>query len=161
VLTDVQAIERLARVCDAAEEPAISNEELAEILDDNLVARLHVTETAYVVGDRVFPATPNGRQYVCVEPGTSGATAPTWPKASQSVTGRQVPDGTDLIWEDDGPAHSDLWDMGAAKKEALNRKAELCAKLVNRSDKDTRTDWSRMAEAYRAQAANYDSEFLP
>jgi len=54
--------------------------------------------TAYGVGARVGPTTPNGRCYICTTAGTShAATEPTWP----TTTGDTVTDGT-VVWTDNG-----------------------------------------------------------
>ena len=45
--------------------------------------------TAYLVGDRLIPATPNGCQYQATVAGTSGGSEPTWP----SVVGQTVVSG--------------------------------------------------------------------
>jgi|GEM_PF-5741339 len=58
----------------------------------------HATETAYSVGDNVFPATPNEHWYQVESGGggTSGASPPTWPTNGGTVT-----DGT-VTWRDMG-----------------------------------------------------------
>lgn len=54
--------------------------------------------TAYTVGYRVIPATPNGYAYDCTTAGTSHATnEPTWP----TVVGKTVTDGT-VVWTCEG-----------------------------------------------------------
>lgn len=50
--------------------------------------------TAYVVGDLVEPATPNGYFYLCTVAGTSGGSIPTWPTGTNST----VTDGT-VTWQ--------------------------------------------------------------
>jgi hypothetical protein len=54
--------------------------------------------TAYAVGDHVAPAVPNGRYYVSVKAGTSGATSPPFPAADRET----VQDGT-VVWRNAGP----------------------------------------------------------
>jgi hypothetical protein len=54
-----------------------------------------VRNTAYAVGDRVTPASPNGFAYECTTAGTSHATTePTWPL----IVGKTVTDGT-VVWK--------------------------------------------------------------
>jgi hypothetical protein len=60
--------------------------------DGNLPAA-HATTTAYILADRVIPATHNGFIYVCSTAGTSGGSAPTWP----TIAGKTVTDGT-AVW---------------------------------------------------------------
>ena len=52
-----------------------------------------VTETAYILGDRVSPTTPNGYWYECTTAGTTAVGQPTWPTA----VGDTVADGT-VTW---------------------------------------------------------------
>jgi hypothetical protein len=52
---------------------------------------------AYVLGDVVIPATPNGSLYMCVAAGTSSGAAPTFP----TVVGETVTDGT-VVWANMG-----------------------------------------------------------
>jgi len=53
--------------------------------------------TAYLVGDQIQPATPNGYSYTCTQQGVSGSTAPTFPLGLNST----VQDGT-VIWQNSG-----------------------------------------------------------
>ena len=57
--------------------------------------------TAYSVGDKVQPTTPNGRRYICVTAGTSDASEPTFPTAA---IGDQVVDGT-CVWRYESAKH--------------------------------------------------------
>lgn len=49
--------------------------------------------TAYSLGDRIVPATPNGLYYKCTTAGTSGGSIPTYP----TTVGDTVTDGT-AVW---------------------------------------------------------------
>lgn len=56
----------------------------------------HATSTAYSVGDKVFPATPNAHWYEATVAGTSATSAPIWPTDGSTVT-----DGG-VTWQDMG-----------------------------------------------------------
>ena len=56
----------------------------------------HATSTSYSLGDKVFPAAPNGHWYQATAGGTSDAAAPVWPTDGGTVT-----DGT-VTWQDMG-----------------------------------------------------------
>lgn len=57
--------------------------------------------TAYSIGDKVQPTSPNGRRYVCVTAGTSDTTEPVFPTTS---VGEQVIDGT-CVWRYESAKH--------------------------------------------------------
>jgi hypothetical protein len=57
--------------------------------------------TAYSVGDRIQPTTPNGRRYRCTTAGTSDVSEPTFPTVG---IGSSVVDGT-CVWEYESAKH--------------------------------------------------------
>lgn len=107
----------------AAADPALDAPDIEACLDKARVAGVWEASTAYSYGDKVVPASPKGRYYRCVTPGTSGATEPTFPAYDYG----QVTDG-DCVWEEAG-AFSSLYDLRRACYEAWNMKA---AKAVNK-----------------------------
>jgi len=60
-------------------------------------ATARANTTAYLVGDVVRPATPNGHLYRCIIAGTSGGSPPTFP----TVSGNTVADGS-VTWAEIG-----------------------------------------------------------
>ena len=60
-------------------------------------ATARADSTAYVVGNIVRPATPNGHLYMCIVAGTSGGTPPTF----STVTWEDTADGT-VTWHEIG-----------------------------------------------------------
>jgi hypothetical protein len=52
---------------------------------------------AYVQGDYIVPSSSNGHYYKCLQPGTSGASQPTFPTTTQA----SVTDGS-IIWKESG-----------------------------------------------------------
>lgn len=83
------------------------------------------TSTAYSIGDRVVPTTPNDHVYEVTTAGTSGATEPTWPTDGSSVV-----DGT-ITWLDSG---TQVQTIGAETGES-------------RSDFDDIDDYNGLSEA--------------
>ncbi len=154
-LTDpAVALDRLRRVCDSESDPAVTDTELEDILDQCRVATVRTASTSYAVGDRVLLSPSNGRMYKALEAGSSASSAPTF-------TGRtQIRDGS-VLWEDDGPAHPDLWDMGTAKRMALLAKAQACGKEFDAKEQGVDQKFSQMHAHYQRLAANYDAEFCP
>lgn len=152
-LTDkAKAVARLQRICDGETFPTIANAEIEDILDECEIAAVRQSETPYNVGDSIVTNPNNGRMYSAIEAGTTAATAPTF-------TGyKQKRDGT-VLWQDDGPAHLDLWDMGAARRKVLLLKATRCARLVDAKEGGVDQKWSQMHSHYAQQAAMHDSEF--
>jgi len=53
--------------------------------------KLFVASKAYVLGDRIHPATPNGYAYECTSAGTSDSAAPTdWPTTGTMTSGTAI-----------------------------------------------------------------------
>ena len=153
-LTDkAKAVARLQRICDGGEFPTIANTEIEDILDECEVATIRQSDVSYAVGSRIVTNPNNGRMYRAIEAGTTAATAPI-------LTGYgQKRDGT-VLWQDDGLAHTDLWDMGSARRMVLLLKATRCAKLIDAKEGGVDQKWSQLHAQYSSQAANYDSEFV-
>lgn len=152
-LTDkAKAVARLQRICDGGEFPTITDAEIEDILDECEVATIRQPSTVYTVGARIVSDPGNGRVYRAIEAGTTATTAP-------AFTGyNQQRDGT-VLWQDDGPSHVDLWDMGIARRMVLLLKAGRCARLVDAKEGGVDQKWSQMHSHYAHQAAMYDSEF--
>lgn len=78
------------RTLEATSNPGVDDIELTPT--DNL--ENWAATTAYALGDRVQPVTPNGFVYECTTAGTSGGSEPTWPT---TPIGDTVNDGT-CVW---------------------------------------------------------------
>lgn len=156
MLTEAKARAKLFRMVAADQDPCLDADEVDEILDAAATATEWVTGTAYAVGDRVIPTTGNGRVYVCREAGTSDSTEPDWGTRASGYLGRRFTDGDDLVWEDAGPAPTELWDLRAAAHEGWTRKAAKAASRFDVSPGDGTsfkrsqvvTHCERMAERY-------------
>lgn len=162
VLTKIDVQERIISACDANDSPEVTQEERDRILADHLNYATHAVSTAYVFGDRVVPAATslNGRVYRCLVGGTSSSSAPTWPTIYGISPGETITDGTALVWQDDGPADPQAWDVEGAIKAALLLKAEKCDKFVDMSDADAKITLSQKAKSYRDAAARHESMWV-
>jgi hypothetical protein len=154
MMTQAQAITRLKLrgVLDAY--PAIAPDTAADILEATVRAAVHAVSTAYDFGDKVIPATANGRVYQCIEGGTTGATAPTWPKNSAARIGQAFDDGT-ATWKDIGPAHAERYDLNAASRECWLKRAQELAIKTDVSTDGTSIKRSQLYEQAIAQAKRY------
>jgi hypothetical protein len=85
------------------------------------------TATSYAAGDIIQPSTPNGHVYICIQPGISGGSQPTFPTA----TGARVTDNN-VIWQENG-SNATVAPRGAA--HAINHAGSLW--LWNTSPSDT------------------------
>ena len=153
-MTLAEAITRLARVVAASEEPVIEPAELQAILEETAFAETRANSTAYSVGDKVVPATRNGRIYECYVAGTSGSSAPDWPDTGG--IGDRVSDGTTLVWVDIGNAHDYLYDLNAAAKECWIRRAARVSSAVTVSDGGASVDTGSLQAHCLRMAAKYD-----
>lgn len=106
-MTQAEAVQYIRDRVNVAEYPVLTDIDMVTIVSNRLRYSTWAASTAYAYGARVVPVAPNGRMYRCVRPGTSGATAPSWPEWPTSHMGYTLADGAgNLQWEDDGPAAS-------------------------------------------------------
>lgn len=132
-MTRSEAIDYVYQRVPVADYPALTPELVRSLVDAGTRCTAHSTETAYSFGDRVVPAAPNGREYRCVVPGTSGATVPTWPSYTYARNGQLITDGT-VTWRDEGPAYPTRFDMGQILREVWLAKAAVAAADVDVTD---------------------------
>lgn len=85
----------------------------------------HAVSTAYVLGDLVVPATPDGFYYVATTAGTSDGTAPTFP----GVEGETVTDGT-VVWTCAGKIGTDTLAGGGVNVEICDTSEDTVARVV-------------------------------
>lgn len=157
MLTLDQARQRLRYKAAADSDPPLSDQELDDILAETARYGVWAPETTYAVGDRVIPATPNGRVLVCAVAGTSGAAAPTW--YSSRFYG-QLADGDELRWSDGGPAYPERYDLTAAAHEAWTRKAGKAAEMIATSDQGKSLQLQQMYDHCRTMAASFRPVFV-
>jgi hypothetical protein len=156
--TRAEAITEVGARAHADRYPTLDSDALGRIVDQCLRASTHALDTAYAVGDVVIPASPNGRRYRCAVAGTSDdTTAPVWPvEQGYQFLGFRIADGTTLTWEDDGPAHKEVYDLNRGTHLAWLEKAGFAASDVAVSDGDQKLSLEQvhkhclsMAERYR------------
>lgn len=147
---------RLSGVLSA--EPAIPQDVYLNILEETARAATHATATAYGFGTKVFASVHNGRLYRCITPGTSGATAPTWPTFQAARPGQQITDGT-VVWQDAGPVSGERYDLNAAKRECWLWRAGQLAEKFDVSDPDANLKRSQQYEHAVAQARRYGPRY--
>lgn len=102
------------------------NQELDQIIVNSARASLWAANHAYAYGDVILPNARNGHRFLCVRPGTSGTTEPTWPTG----TGATQSEGTgvnSLLWQEAGPDFKSIYDLRRAKYEALDLKVQRAA----------------------------------
>jgi len=108
-LTRLQAIKELSDLCQATLFPELETNQLARLIDQHVRFNTWTANYAYKVGDIVVPTTPNGRMYLCIIAGTSGAIEPSFPQIGFAV-GQAIADGPipqnsfGLNWQDAGKA---------------------------------------------------------
>lgn len=123
----VIAMEFLRQAVEPDVEPALLDETLSAILDQNQVAKFWASATLFLYGDVVMPSTKNGHRYICAKAGASGAMEPAWPTAQ----GARVSDGA-AIWMEDGPQSENAYHVGWAIH---------CAWVAKAAKAQSCTDW--------------------
>lgn len=126
-MTRAQALAELRNRCAADTDPALSNADLSALLDGAGLAVAWAAETDYAVGARVVTTGRNGRLYRCIQSGESDTTEPDWGPDPDTFRGQLVLEGTGVMWQDEGPAPPDLWDLDAAAAAGWRWKAARCS----------------------------------
>jgi hypothetical protein len=158
-LTRASAIARVSMYCDAQSYPQLSTTDIGQVLDDTVrFGGVWTASTAYSVGDRIVPVTPNGRVYECRTAGTSGTTEPGWPRYGSYIYW-WTEDGTSdprLRWIDMGPANIEQYDVRSATQRCWLIKASRVAGEIDAKDgtsdvklSQLRDHCVKMAERYR------------
>jgi len=138
--TDVDALVVLARR---------SDDVFRWITDDTEWA----ATTAYVLNDRRAPKTRNGHIYLVTTAGTSGASEPAWPTATNGV----VVDGT-VHWTEAGGSWAPTYDLNAAAAEGWRWKAAKVAGSFDFSTDQQDFSRSQMVEMCLAMADRYQKK---
>ena len=124
-MTEAEAIAYVTRNAQTEAFPAIASETVEEIVNRHKRAEVWQAETAYSIGDRIQPTSPNGHFYECIQAGTSGEEEPTWTTRQGSCL---FETNSELKWEEiatdfDG----NLYNTRAAIHECWVLKASMAA----------------------------------
>ena len=123
-MTEQEAIAYVTKKAQTAEFPVVPEDDVLDIVKMNMRAQVWQPNTAYKIGDKVQPTSPNGHFYKCVQSGTSDVNEPLWNVRENS----QTYDGDILVWKEfatdfDG----NLYDLRTAIHELWLYKAGLAA----------------------------------
>lgn len=149
-LSEDEAFVRLARMVAMDEEPVLSDQDLLRLLDKHQRGSTWAAATAYAFGERVIPATRNGRRYVCAIAGVSAATEPDWPVTDWA----RVEDGT-VTWEEEGLDWTDGYDLEGAAHDAWLEKAAIAASAHAFSDGQQRFERQQLIQHCERMAGRY------
>lgn len=146
-MNSTEARARLVSLADTSTDPALSSDELDDLVADasrfdaagnsplNVAAAdAWVASTTYAYGDVVTADPAAGRWWRCVTPGTSATTQPDWPDVEGIKPGITTVTDDDIVWEDAGTEWAGVYDLNAAAAEAWRLKA---AKVAGRYDFQT------------------------
>lgn len=137
-LTRAEAIARVSLWCDATAYPEVSTTDIGTVVDQFSRFSTWTASTAYAVGDRIVPTTPNGRVYEARRAGTSDTTEPDWPTAPWSqYQGWVYSEGTsdpELMWVDAGPANVERYDVRSAARQVWLIKASRVVGEIDSKD---------------------------
>mgnify|MGYP002142882647 FL=1 len=137
-LTRAEAIARVSLWCDATAYPEVSTTDIGTVVDQFSRFSSWTASTAYAVGDRIVPTTPNGRVYEARRAGTSDTTEPGWPTAPWSqYQGWVYSEGTsdpELMWVDAGPANVERYDVRSAARQVWLIKASRVVGEIDAKD---------------------------
>jgi len=156
-----QAYEELLLHAEPDCPPSIEGEEAA-ILERHMRCGVWTASTLYIYGDEVQVFPRNGRRYMCVHSGTSGASAPEWPRSVSEnywpgfASGRLTESGG-VSWMDVGCDYENVFDVRAAAHEAWTIKTARASHLITTSAGNARVEASALQEQCRARA----KEFTP
>lgn len=157
-LTRAQALLRLSKLTAATTAPLLSGTDLERLLDDHARASEWTAETAYAVDARVVTTDRNGRLYRCVIAGESDTEEPVW--GTGHYLGRELGDGDDLVWRDEGPAFGEIYDLNASAQAGWLEKAAATADLIFTSDRGQVLSLQQQHEHCKRMAAKYAPVFI-
>jgi len=163
MMTRAEAIAQVSLFVSAQSYPQMSTTDIGSILDSFSRFTTWTASTAYAVGDRVVPTTPNGRVYECRTAGTTATTEPDFPEyPGAQYKGWSVLDGTSdpvLMWVDQGPINVERYDVRTATRQAWLIKASRVAADIDAKEGNSDVKLSQlmqhcltMAEKFRPVA---------
>lgn len=160
-LTRAEAIARVSLWCDATSYPEVSTTDIGTVVDQFDRFASWAASTAYAVGDRIVPTTPNGRVYEARRAGTSGTTEPDWPTAPwtqyQGWCYSDGPSDPQLLWVDAGPANVERYDVRSAARQVWLIKASRVVGEIDAKDGSADVKLSQL----RAHCLEQAEKFRP
>jgi hypothetical protein len=168
--SEAEAIIRLEKLVEKDSVPALSSDDIQQLLNDNKVGTVWAASTTYYEGDVIVPSqgARNGRSYKATQrnasgtTGVSGTTEPGWPLAgAQAFAGRRsfsshyIGDGT-VLWLDNGP-EMDLWNVRKAAWDGWMRKAGKAANMFDNKVGDDSFSCSQVYDHCIAMAKHFVS----
>jgi hypothetical protein len=160
-LTRAEAIARVSLWCDATAYPEVSTTDIGTVVDQFSRFSSWTASTAYAVGDRIVPTTPNGRVYEARRAGTSDTTEPDWPTAPWTqYQGWIYSEGTsdpELMWVDAGPANVERYDVRSAARQVWLIKASRVVGEIDAKDGSADVKLSQL----RAHCLEQAEKFRP
>lgn len=137
-LSRADAIARVSLWCDATSYPEVSTTDIGTVVDQFDRFATWAASTAYAVGDRIIPTTPNGRVYEARRAGTSDSTEPDWPtwpgSQYQGWATSDGPSDPQLLWVDAGPANVERYDVRSAARQVWLIKASRVVGEIDSKD---------------------------
>lgn len=139
---EADAIIRLEKLVEKDLTPALTSDDIQQLLNDNKVGTVWAASTTFFEGDVVVPTQTarNKRCYIAIQrtqtgtTGVSGLTEPSWPlinaqavMARRNYFSRYIGDGT-VLWADNGP-EVDLWNIRKAAWDGWKRKMGKAANM--------------------------------
>lgn len=153
-MTQAEAAEVLRVRGVSSAEPEVPVDVVLSLLTQTARSLVRANSTPYVVGNRVVPATGNGRLYECIVAGTSDSSIPSWPTASSARQGYRIVDGT-VTWQDVGYAYKEVYDINAASRECWLWRANQLASKFDVSADGMSMKRSQLYDNAIAQARRY------
>lgn len=142
--TEADALVRLAKLIESDSIPALTSDDIQQLLSDHKIATVWSPSTTYYQGDKVVPSRTarNGHMFMAITndqgatSGVSDVNEPAWPMAFpeeefrwKNFFSRNITDGT-VLWRECGP-EIDLWNIRSAAHEGWVRKMGAAATMFD------------------------------
>lgn len=135
------ALKQLQRYVPIDVVPKLNDDDYKDALAANQRARTWAIDTQYNLGDVMQPPSPNGRRYVCEQPGTSAHVDPGfwfWPRSTGGTVQETATPPSDpaLVWREMGPQYPSVYDVRQAAYELWDLKAQKATQFIKDGDLD-------------------------
>lgn len=130
-MTEQEAIDYVTLQAQTAAFPTIETEDVQKIVQRHMRAKVWQSDTAYKIGDRIQPTSPNGHFYECIAAGESDSVEPEW---SLVINSRLSEFGSDLVWQEcETDFDGNLYNLRNAIHECWTLKASMSANQFDTS----------------------------